>query len=82
MTKIPKQKFNYGAPSTEGDIPPREITDVQPLLEHLDALVKHVTQAWDEREALKAHEWLDDARYALRGFKVLDAEHRERILAE
>jgi hypothetical protein len=82
MTKIPKQKFNYGAPSTEGDIPPLEITDVQPLLEHLAAIRGHLASAWATDELPEAMRALSTARVALVEFRELEAIHRERILGE
>jgi hypothetical protein len=80
--KVPKKKFFYGTPSTQGDIPPRELTDVQPLLDHLAAIATHIQQAWDDDERTEADAVLRFATCALSAFQAMNAEHRARVLGD
>lgn len=82
MTKIPRQKFNYGAPSTEGDIPPLEITDVQPLIDHIRAIKEHLQEAWEPIERDLALQVINKALVAIVDFRALDAAHRDGVLSE
>lgn len=80
MTKIPRRKFNYGARATEGDIPPLEITEVQPILDQLAAIRAHLLEAWPANERAEADAVLRFATCALGAFQALNDLHREHVL--
>lgn len=81
MSRIPKQHRRL-PPSTEGDIPQRDLCDVNQIIEHLALINDHVRDAWSDTERDAAIELLDIARSALNLFRFRASAHYDRVLRE